>query len=95
MSSFIICSFFFFYAYKKSYFLSPVDIRVHLLVLFDILLETLIYKLQEFFEMIQFISPQDDFKLRSGYDFYVCAFVFAIIIGLFRYRTLKENKLPS
>jgi len=95
ISSFVVCSLFFFYAYKKQYFLSRVDIRAHLLVLFDILLETLIYKLQELLEAIKFISPQDNFKLRSGYDFYVCAFVFAIVIGLFRYRLLKKSQLPS
>ena len=90
ISSLIICLAALLFARKRSYFLSKTDLRIHLIILIDLSLETFIYQIQKIMEMLTIIPTNQDFQFRSGHDFYICAITFAFIIGHFRYRKLKE-----
>jgi hypothetical protein len=81
------------FSYKKSYFLDRVDLNLHIIVSFDLILETFIYDLKRLFEFLTIIEPGKDFQFKAGHDFYFCATLFTFLIWRYRNQILKKALL--
>ena len=77
------------FAYRKKYFVNRVDLGCHILVIVDLLLEALLFEIAL---RIFPISTDDIFLFHNNFSFYYCAIAFAIVIGIYRYGSLKKQK---
>jgi len=72
----------------NGYFTNRVDFRLHLLIIFDLVLETLSYEL---FRLFQPLAVVESFHRNT--HFIGCASAFALLIGC--YRLFAGRKLSS
>ena len=80
-------------AKKKNYFLSKVDLSIHIIVILDIAIEAFIFEIAK----LLFLPVRGDYirLFHSNLGFYFCALAFALVIYFYRRNLLLKAKVKS
>ncbi len=77
-------------AWRSGYFVNRVDFRLHLLVIIDLVLETLSYELFRLFQPLAIVEA-----FHGNMNFIGCASSFALLIGCYRLFSTRKSAVET